>query len=127
MNCFILSLFIVLGMSLLPSAHPILVLSQTTCVSPKVPVTVVRTYKGSSEQESIEIYEGNYLTGTLIARENGYGHSNAVTENTYCLNPTMHTLVAIDGAKNGWNDGSKFQLKTRGCALHEAIQANGKT
>ena len=89
-------------------------MSQTTCVAPKVPVTVVRTYKGSSEQESIEIYEGNYLTGTLIARENGYGHSNAVTENTYCLNPTMHTLVAIDGAKDGWNDGSKFQLKTRG-------------
>ncbi|KAK8800690.1 hypothetical protein WA158_000015 [Blastocystis sp. Blastoise] len=84
-----------------------------TCTSPKVSINMRRTYKNDANQETVQIWQGNYKTGTLIAEYNGLGMGNTVQTYSLCLAPSQHTLVALDSAKNGWTDGSRFDLVTR--------------
>ncbi|KAK8792758.1 hypothetical protein WA158_004922 [Blastocystis sp. Blastoise] len=100
MKSFIVCLFIALAVA-------------QTCTSPKMTVNLRRTYKGSATQEGVQIWQGNYQTGTLIGEWDGNGKDGTVQTYTLCLSSTLHTLVATDGAKNGWTDGSIFELVTR--------------
>ncbi|KAK8810193.1 hypothetical protein WA158_002621 [Blastocystis sp. Blastoise] len=100
MKSFIVCLFIALAVA-------------QTCISPKMIVNIKRTYKSSATQEGIQIWQGNYQTGTLIGEWNGNGHDNTIQTYSLCLSSTLHTLVATDGAKDGWYDGSIFEIVTR--------------
>ncbi|KAK8791013.1 hypothetical protein WA158_005644 [Blastocystis sp. Blastoise] len=100
MKSFIVCLFIALAVA-------------QTCTSPKMTVNLRRTYKGSATQEGIQIWQGNYQTGTLIGEWDGNGKDNTIQTYSLCLSSTLHTVVATDGAKDGWTDGSIFEIVTR--------------
>ncbi|KAK8792931.1 hypothetical protein WA158_005095 [Blastocystis sp. Blastoise] len=87
--------------------------SQTfSCVPPRVPITLRRTYKSNSFQETVEIWEGNSDTGTRKFRMNGANQENSIQVVNLCLSPVLHTFVALDGNNDGWDDGSYFELRT---------------
>ncbi|KAK8807329.1 hypothetical protein WA158_004088 [Blastocystis sp. Blastoise] len=83
-----------------------------TCTSTQTKVTLVRTFKSNCAEESFQIWEGSSSTGTLITSDNGISKENTVKNYELCLNPTMHTFVALDGDNNGWENGSTFLIKT---------------
>ncbi|KAK8797193.1 hypothetical protein WA158_004403 [Blastocystis sp. Blastoise] len=89
-----------------------LVLSEE-CTSSQLSVTLRRTYMSDATQEGIQIWQGNYQTGRKIGEWDGNGKDNTVQTYSLCLTSTLHTVVAIDGAKNGWTDGSIFEIVTR--------------
>lgn len=104
MNLPSLKLFIVL-LSLLSIPHrPIPLLSHffldiafSDCVSPKVHLQILRTYKDTASEEVMEIYQGTPLQGSLEFTADGVGNDNKEVTYDLCLSPEIHTFVALDG------------------------------
>lgn len=74
-----------------------LVAGQDTCLAPKVPVTLVRTYGTVAREEKLYVYEGTSATGTLLDTLDGNNMAGQIVTKTYCLNSALHTLRGIDG------------------------------
>ena len=60
----------------------------------------------------MEVYEGTSAEGTLVFFANGIDRNNQLVIYDLCLNPTLHTFVAIDKGNNGWSQRSYFELCT---------------
>lgn len=86
---------------------------------------IYRHYTTEAEEEYMEVYEGTSAEGTLVFFANGIDRNNQLVIYDLCLNPTLHTFVAVDKypflsspppytnrGNNGWSQRSYFELCT---------------
>lgn len=52
-----------------------------------------RQYGSSANEEFIQIWEGDYKTGTLIFEKNGVGADSSTATYEVCVKPVLHTAV----------------------------------
>ena len=81
----------------------------TTCTSSEVLVTIARTTKSNSHQESFTIYRGENSNGTLVFTQPFIGPSFTFTWKL-CLSKAVHTIILTDSNSNGWSSGSNVIL-----------------
>ena len=68
----------------------------TECDVGRVPIYIKRIYKGNAYEETIQIWEGEAETGTLMFEKNGLDLANTEQNYEVCLNKALHTLVLLD-------------------------------
>ena len=88
----------------------------TSCVAPLELVTLIRVTKSNSAEESIKIFQGNSIFGTLV-----YSQLNVTSDNTQytwrvCLNTGVHVIQLLDSGNDGWTEGSSISIATNATA-----------
>lgn len=67
------------------------------CESSALPLYIQRVHGSSADKESFQIWEGEADTGTLIIEHNGVDCDASTLTYETCVNPTLHTVVLLDG------------------------------
>ena len=66
------------------------------CDAGQVPIYIKRIYKSNAYEETIQIWEGEAETGTLMYEKNGLDMAGTEQNYEVCLNKALHTLVLLD-------------------------------
>lgn len=61
-----------------------------------VPIYINRIFKGNAFEETLQIWEGEPKTGTLMYEKNGLDLASTQQNYEVCLNKALHTLVLLD-------------------------------
>jgi len=69
------------------------VASAIICESPYQPLFLQRQYGSGGNEEFIQIWEGDYKTGTLILERNGVGADGSTVTYEVCVKSVLHTAV----------------------------------
>ncbi|KAK8792984.1 hypothetical protein WA158_005147 [Blastocystis sp. Blastoise] len=100
--------------------------SLATCQEDTIETTITRQYADWAKYERVSVYQGTKSTGILIHDFQGYtGQEYYVEKIKICLNPTVHTVVAISSWGKGWSYGSYIMLSIHLSVLSKYTLSQG--